>query len=241
VVRVGLPFHKALLSVRTTVVLLAAALLAAPAAAQRCPDATSRERPAERARSEAARRFADSLQVDVVAALRQAGLAEPAGLVVVDVRDRRTGEAEVHTFTEPIVGEAVRAELSARAAQLATYPGRESTFHLRLDPGPTPAPGAAECAPRLLETEQLRRDLVVLIQRESRFFSPSASREIVHVRMLVDRRGEVVFANLARRGMHPQVDRALLELAQRQRFDPATLDGVPVDVWVELPFRLGGR
>lgn len=227
---------------KTTVLLLTAALVAAPAAAQRCyTEGSSRERPAERARTEAARQFTDSLRMEVVDALRQAGVTEPAGLVVVDVRDRRTGEAEVHTFTDPVIGEAVRSELVHRAARVAAWPGRESTFHLRLDPSPAFMPPAELCMPRLREPEQLRRELLEFMQRESRFFDPSMSREIVHVRMLVDRRGEVVFANLARRGMHPQVDRAILELARRQSFDPATVEGVPVDVWVELPFQLGGR
>ncbi|HST60528.1 MAG TPA: hypothetical protein VLK84_17645 [Longimicrobium sp.] len=223
--------------------LMAGALLAAaPAEAQRCiPVRASRERPAERARTEAAKAWREALQAEVIDSLRAAGYAEPEGLVVVDVRDRRTGEAEVQTFSAPVQGEAVRALLRRREAHLATWPGRESTFYLRMDPGPAAAPDAVECEPRLLNIEQLRRDLMEFAQRESRFFNSARSRERVHVRMLVDRGGEVVFAVLGRRGSEPLVDRAILDIARRQAFTPATLGGVPIDVWVVLPIQLGAR
>ena len=132
--------------------------------------------------------------------------------------------------------------LAGRRAQwLASWPGRESTFHLRLDPGPAAAPDAVECRPRLRNAEQLRRDLMDFVQRESQFFNPNRSRETVNLLMLVDRRGEVVFATLSRRGMEPLVDRALLQMLRRQSFDPATAGGVPIDVWVELPLQMGAR
>lgn len=223
--------------------LIAGALLfASSVKAQRCePVRASRERPAERARAEAERAWREALQAEVIDSVRQAGFGEPAGLVVVDVRDRRTGEAEAQTFTPPVQGEFVRALLRARAEHLATWPGREGAFHLRLDPGPPPAPDAVECEPRLLKIEQVRRDLTDLMQRESRFFNAARSRERIHVSMLVDRTGEVVFATLSRRGMEPLLDRAILDLARRQAFTPATLGGIPIDVWVELPIQLGAR
>ncbi len=222
---------------------MAGALLAAASAqAQKCdPVRPPRERPAERARTEAARVWRDALQAEVIDSLRAAGHAQPEGLVVVDVRDRRTGESEVQTFSAPVQGETVRALLRRREAHLATWPGRESTFHLRMDPGPAAAPDAVECEPRLLNLEQLRRDLMEFAQRESRFFNSARSRERVDVRMLVDRGGNVVFALLSRRGTEPLVDRAILDLARRQEFAPATLGGVPIDVWVVLPIQLGTR
>jgi len=50
-----------------------------------------------------------------------------------------------------------------------------------------------------------------------------------------------VFAVLGRRGSEPLVDRAILDIARRQAFAPAMLGGVPIDVWVVLPVRLGAR
>ncbi|HYW14232.1 MAG TPA: hypothetical protein VE871_19860, partial [Longimicrobium sp.] len=224
---------------KTGFVLMAVALLvAASAEAQWCEPVRPSRRPAERARAEAERAWREALQAEVIDSLRAAGYAEPAGLVVVDVRDRRTGQAEVQTFSAPVQGETVRALLRRRDAHLATWPGRESTFHLRMDPGPAAAPDAVECEPRLLNIEQLQRDLREFMQRESRFFNSARSRERVQVRMLVERGGSVVFAALSRRGTEPLVDRALLDLARRQEFAAATLGGVPIDVWVVLPIEL---
>lgn len=232
---------------RNTLLLLAAAALlaAVPSAAQGCSDGDQdrgRVRPADSARVAAEKRFTRELQDAVIEGLRQAGHAEPRGLVVVDVRNRRTGEAQVHAFTTLEVDAAVRALVSARTAQLAAWPGRQGTFHFRLDPGPAPREGAVECAPRLVTRDEVTREVNRILTRlaatEPGLFSPGAPRVRVSARMLVDRQGEVVFATLTRRSNRNAVDETILDLARRQRFAPATLDGAPVDVWVELPFDL---
>lgn len=51
----------------------------------------------------------------------------------------------------------------------------------------------------------------------------------------------MVFATLTRRSNRSSIDETILELARGQRFVPATLDGAPVDVWVELPVDLFTR
>lgn len=229
----------------TCLLLSAAALLAAvPSAAQPCPgERGDRPRPAESARAAAQRQFTDSLRAGVIEGLRQAGHAEPRGLVVVDVRNRRTGQAEVHAVaTTPEVEAAVRSLLAARAAQVAAWPGRESAFHLRLDPGPAARADAVECGPELRNrdavTREVGRVLAGLAGGDPGLFTRGAPRLTVSARMLVDRRGEVVYAVLTRRSHRNAVDETILDLARRQRFVPATLDGAPVDVWVELPFEL---
>lgn len=228
--------------VNRTLLLLAGLLAAAPSAAQRCDPGRTDDRDA--ARSEAERRFRDSLQAEVIADLRAAGHAEPRGLVVVDVRDRRTGRAEVHARTTPEVEAAVRGIVGARGARLAAWPGRESAFHLRLDPAAPAAEGADECAPEMQGRQRFARDLQQLLARSMRtdqgLAGPGRPRLDVQVRMLVDRDGEVVYAELARRSGREALDRALLQLAERQRFAPATLGGVPADVWVVLPIQIGG-
>jgi TonB family protein len=228
-----------------TILLLAAALLAAaPSQAQRCTDGgTERLRPADRARLEAERQFLDSLQAEVIEGVRRAGFAEPSGLVVIDLGDRRE-DPELTTYTAPVVGEAVRGVLRARADRLAAWPGREGTFFLRLDPAPRPA-GARECAPRLLNEARLvseaRSVLPGLSGSDPGMMSRGAPRVSVNVRMLVDREGQVVHAFLTRQSNRPAINRTILDLARRQRFEPATVDGVPVDAWVHLPFDLRGR
>ena len=117
---------------------MAGALLAAASAqAQECrPVRLSRERPAERARAEAERAWREALQAEVVDSVRQAGLGEPFGLVIVEIRDRGTGKAEAQTFTPPVQGEFIRALL---AAARSTWPrGRGATT--RFTCGWTPAP-----------------------------------------------------------------------------------------------------
>ncbi len=218
-----------------------ALLAAAQLEAQECrAPRPSRDR-AERARAEAERTWREALQAEVADSVRGAGLGEPFGLVIVEIRDRGTGKAEAQTFTPPIQGEFIRALLRRRAEHVATWPGRDGAFHLRLDPGPPAAPDAVECRPRLLNPQQARRDMMELMQRESRFFHSGRSRERIHVRLLVDRTGEVMLATLSRRGMEPLVDRAILNFMRRQEYAPATLGGLPIDVWVEIPLYLGTR
>jgi TonB family protein len=55
------------------------------------------------------------------------------------------------------------------------------------------------------------------------------------VRALVARDGEVVFMELARSSGSTRVGAFALELFERMRFAPASINGVPVDVWVEQP------
>lgn len=228
---------------RLALLLSAAALLGAvPSAAQRCSARVERMRPADSVRVAAERQFTRDLRDAVIAELRQAGHTEPRGLVVVDVGSRRTGPAQVHAFATPEVDAAVRGLLAGRTAELAAWPGREGAFHFRLDPDPPAREGARECPPSLLNpgaaTREITRVLTRVAATEPGLFSPGAPRVRVSARMLVDRAGEVVFATLNRRSNRDRVDDAILDLARRQRFRPATVDGAPIDVWVELPFDL---
>lgn len=195
-------------------------------------------RPTDRARVAAERHFLDSVRAEVIEGLRAKHI-DPRGLVVVDLGTARN-DVEVQTYTSLTAGEAVNGVLRAHAHRLAEWPGRESTFFLRLDPSPPPAPGARECAPRLLYEASLARDArrEVAHSGDPGLFTRGAPRVSVHVRMLVDRNGQVVHAFLTRRSNRPEIDRVLLDLARRQRFEPATVDGIPVDTWVQLPFDL---
>src|SRR5687768_14840518 len=108
---------------RIAVLLIAAvALAAAPVQAQRGRPATHCENPADRSlRPGVAERQAlgaaiqDSLRTELTAAARDAGIAEPAGLVAIQIRDRRSGAAEARSFDANLSDDLVSRVLSARA------------------------------------------------------------------------------------------------------------------------------
>ena len=59
----------------------------------------------------------------------------------------------------------------------------------------------------------------------------------VVVKMLVDIDGTVIETKVLRSSGNYILDQAALEAAERALFKPATQDGVPVRVWVSMPFR----
>lgn len=55
------------------------------------------------------------------------------------------------------------------------------------------------------------------------------------MRLLISLEGRVVFGVVTRRDIGGGMERQVLRAAHDLRFRPATLGGVPVDVWVEQP------
>lgn len=233
---------------RTLAVLLAVS--AAPAAAEaqasewRRSSACTRERHREPRRRPADVRR-DSLRAHVQAAIRdqivrgagEAGLAAE-GLVLVQY-DQRTRTGKIWPV-QGAVTPAVLAGVYERAQPLlAAYPVEraergEVTLHVRLDslPMETPRVGdvVLECRPEVTNAGEVRR-MIDDYARRTRSGSPSPAM----VRALVARDGAVVFVELARSSGNGLVDAFALELFGRMRFAPASIDGVPVDVWVQQP------
>jgi TonB family protein len=56
--------------------------------------------------------------------------------------------------------------------------------------------------------------------------------------MFVGRDGRVLHSELERPSGNPALDRFTLGLVPRLTFRGATVDGVPADVWVQLPINL---
>jgi len=235
-------------------VLLAAAaavLSAAPAAAQNCrtvrydpeaPARTSRRHAEDSTRLALRDEVRDTLAARFRAAALEAGVAEPAGLVVVEIRDRRRGTAEVTPHASNVSYAVLRGVVDAHAELIARWPERDGVFNLRLDRPYRPAPTevareAVECQPSIVDLNRLRRDLDVLSRRQGPLAPGQDPRVELRVRMLVSRNGDVAYARLAGRGVRPALNEAVLELARQIRFNPASVNGVPVDVWVELPFQ----
>lgn len=239
------------------VLLLSAAgmLCAAPAAAQQnCrtvereaePRArNSRRHVADSTRAALRKEIRDTLAARFRAAAVDAGVAEPAGLVIVEIRERRRRTVEVtpHAANVPYV--VLLEVVDAEEALLERWPEREGVFHLRLERGDVPDPAArpaegtavVECRPGFVDLNQLRRELQLLARRQGPLAPGQDGRVELRVRMLISRDGDVAYAGLAGRGVRPALNEAVLEIARQLRFHPASVNGVPIDVWVELPFQ----
>jgi TonB family protein len=222
-----------------------AVLLAAlPADAQRDARCTTTRIPAQFRTAEMApsKRTAlsavrDSLESDVEAAARQAGIQQPRGIVVMAIQDRATGRAEIHLHPSNVRESFVRDALAARASLLATLPPNENTLYFRLEPVTLPEADSVvvECLPRLANPEWFGRELQRIVQGES---ESGGTPRTAHLRLLVTYEGEVAYVDVLRGSGRPGLDRAVVQAARRLRYEPASVQGVPVDIWVEQPVAL---
>lgn len=211
-----------------------------PGGPSECRAESAPERPPSR--SEAARRalftaLRDSIGTEVRETARAEGISTPTGLVLIELRNRRTGEAETSVFGSNVSQALAARAVERRAAMLARMPRDASLLHIRLDPLPTDGTGA-ECLPELLNAREFAQRIQQMTRSLPTAPDEESARLSMRVRMLVNREGEVVFATLDRRSMRGDIDRQILEMARELRFRPARLDGVPVDTWVQQPVEL---
>ncbi|HST60527.1 MAG TPA: energy transducer TonB [Longimicrobium sp.] len=225
------------------IILSAAILSATPADAQRADGRCSTTaRPAETGATPVAmsewrgvrEAVVDSIDADVEAAARQAGIQQPAGMVVMVIQDRATGRAEIRLHGANVPERLVRDALARRAPLLASLPADDNLLYFRLDPVLVPGGIASvvECTPQITNREWFYQELRQVIQEEGSGMTGTA-----HLKMLVTREGRVAYANVPRSG-RPALDQALVRVTRGLRFEPATVEGVPVDVWVEAPIPL---
>jgi TonB family protein len=151
---------------------------------------------------------------------------------------------EVETTPDPAVEE-VSPEAPpqvAPAAPPAAGPAMEEPPPAPVEPPPPPRPAVREGDLVDMNTPGLvpaRR-----IDMRPPTYPPQARRlgreGTVTVRVLVSERGEVVEAQLEGEEAGFGMDQAALTAARTARYQPATVDGVPVRIWVTLtfPFRL---
>ena len=218
---------------------LAAAAIAWPAHAQtlRLCRPVEQARPrsaADSARDSVRSAFRDSVQTELMRAARGAGVAEPGGIVLVQ-RPPDAGAARVWTYRSNVPDSVFAAVGAARADLVARWPNpRVSVMDFRLDPLDLPDSPSMECLPYVMDPEQFSLDLHRMAERFPA--QPGASTVVaLSVRMLVTRDGEVAYAEASRPSWNAEVDREVVRLAERLRFQPASLGVVPIDVWVTQP------
>jgi TonB family protein len=228
------------------VLLLAAGLLAAPAAAQsatapQCAavpqeaPANFRRSAADSARAAEKSRTISTIKNDVVESAIRAGIPSPEGLIVMEVRGRRAQNTAIHPWRTNVPEELVREAVDRHLGLLAMLPERDRVLSMRLDPVTLPDSLTVECLPRLADTRQFTDEVARIAERAMPLPPGSDPRVQVHVRMLVSRDGEVAYATVSRRGNLGSLDRQVLDAARRLRFVPASVGGTAVDVWVEQP------
>jgi hypothetical protein len=193
---------------------------------------------AQRDSQQAVRDIRGALENDVREAARAAGIAQPAGVVLVQLRDRRLEEGRVWSFRSNVPDDVSRTVMARNAELLARWPRRDGLVNLRLDAREAPDSATVECAPVLLNPTGFMRDLARALP--GRFSTPGAGtrRVSLHLVMLVTRDGEVAHAEFKLPGTHGNAESGILRVARRLRFRAATIENVPVDVWVEQPVEL---
>ena len=215
--------------------LLALALLAAAPSlhAQRCTWKPERPRGAGVPDSiDAAIRH--SQRMAVVGALRAAGVEGPHGLVAFSVH--RNGASPLVRLFDANFPAAALDPIAAELVQTLLQQPNDGTQHVtgvvRLDSLPMPRMRSdgkrRDCKPVIADTGALRREF-------DRWKGPAGRAE---VSFLIDRDGRVRHAGILSGSGVSEVDDFALQLIARTVFEPATVDGVPRDVWVSLPVLL---
>lgn len=234
-----LPFGRAA-SAAACAVLLAAA----PASAQagRCSpsdDLLRGESPAEADRRRLIDVVTNTLYQAFVSAAREEGIEAPAGLALVELTSRRR-VSSVRVVRGNVPEALLRAVAEANGPLLSQLPRGVSLFHVRLDPREFPEGAAIECHPALLNPQEF--EIVVRRLSPETLQALSESRRPAVLRMLVTRDGDVAHAYFSRISSAARMDMDFVSMAYRLRFDPATVAGVPIDLWVEQPINVtGGR
>ncbi|HYW09496.1 MAG TPA: energy transducer TonB [Longimicrobium sp.] len=225
---------------------LAAALLAAsPLHAQSAPECRRPEprgsRAERRASADSLRAAREAAQVAMIegitSAVRAAGVAEPKGIVVVDVDS--AGKPYIHPLDINFPVEVLQSVAPRLLAQAASVPGVTlgcNGVYLRLDPLPLPtrARDRAEVRPRLKNVDELR----AVMKSWDRHNRGAAGLTTV-VEGYITREGYPAHPRVLDSSGVLAMDEAALAIFGMLRFHPASIGGVPVDVVVRLPITAG--
>ena len=161
---------------------------------------------------------------------RRNGVAEPQGLLLVDVDSMRRGALLFMDSNYP--APAVQ-QVTARVGEyLTSLPsGRGYQALIRVD-GEYPAilPGRQRCTPVLLNhDERVRLIAEASSKHPMRGKLPESVRREVVVLLVSNRDGGVSYSAIARSSGDEYLDAAAADIGRKLRFAPATLDGVPFD------------
>ncbi|HEX6750913.1 MAG TPA: TonB family protein [Longimicrobium sp.] len=205
----------------------ASAVIALPLAAQDGPcrivpdtvPAPSREQIAER----------QQLRLSLDSIARRNGVAEPSAILFVDVDSARKGNV---VFIDSNLTPGARDAALTRVADYLTTleAGRAYQALIRLDGEyVAPAPGKRSCSPVLENRGELSDLMQAVIERHpGKRSQPESKRAIV--RLVVNRRGTVSYAEVVQPTGDAFIDQYVQGIAERLRFTPASVDGVPYDV-----------
>lgn len=228
-------------------VALAAALLAAsPLHAQSAPECRPPEPRGSRA-ERAARRDSlaaahgaarDAMIEGITSAVRAAGVAEPKGIVVVDVDSAR--KPYIHPLDINFPVEVLRSVAPRLLAQAASLPGVTlgcNGIYLRLDP--VPLPTSARDGDRI-EAPAIRNrgELNAALESWSKRNRGSAGLTTV-VEGYVTREGWPAHPRVLESSGVLAMDEEALRVFGMTRFQPASIRGVPVDIVVHMPIVAG--
>jgi TonB family protein len=230
------------------VVLASASFAAAQASAQApSPDATGASQDPTRYQhcvviADTARNLPSAEQVRERVALRDSllrlgrsfGVAQPTGLLFVAV-DTGTMRGSVRFLETNLPDSAVH--LATRLVErylVPLSPGRGFQMLVRIDGGyPAPAPGKRLCQPAGSNDDEVHR-LMALISEHHPDPDKERPTTTAVLRLVVDRAGEVAFANVEKPTGDEFYDRYLPDLAKHMRFYPARLDGQPFDTRIRF-------
>lgn len=162
---------------------------------------------------------------------RRDGVAEPSAILYVDVDTTRHGTL---VFIDSNLTPDATTRATHRVEEFLTSleGGRAYQALIRIDGDyVVPAPGKRACSP-VLENRQELVDLVHAVAEHHPQAGklPAAVTRNAIVRLVVNRRGTVSYVEVAQPAGDEFIDRYVAAIAERLRFTPATMDGVPYDV-----------
>jgi TonB family protein len=173
----------------------------------------------------------EELRASLDSVARAHGVAAPTGILFVDVDSTRHGK--VFFIDSNLTQPATDAATQMVAEYLTPLErGRAYQALVRIDGGyAAPAPGKRNCPPVLVNGDSLSAMMLRVLDRhpeKGRHREPVAKRAVV--RLVVNREGDVSYAEVVQPTGDPAIDPSLEAIALRLRFLPARLDGVPYDV-----------
>lgn len=213
-----------------------APLRAQPADCERIPDevqATARLQQAALDSIRGHRTIRDALEDDLRESARAAGIAEPRGIVMAQLRGQQA--PRVWSYRSNVPDELSRTVVARHAEALARWRRSDGLVNLRLDHLPWSESVDRECMPVLMDPGGFAEDLARIQEAQRTGIVDGTRREMLYLTMLVTRDGDVAYAELRRPSSSREVDREVLRLGRRLRFRPGALGNVPVDVWVVQP------
>lgn len=226
---------------------LAAALLAAPAAAQGICE--YRIDPGEAPLPGPGALFDVERLRAVLAGLPEEPQDRGAFAAMTVIFDQAGRAEDVEVFLRPGVGgDAAQLRAAARAAMIPRASGpRGQTAVMTLARGPgasiTPVGPREECMPRMTNFETVREDMIRNLDRWINHQGDGGmGRSVVNTRAVmrfrVDERGRMGRVRLTERTNAPEIDQIFRRAVERGVFEPGSVAGIPIGRWLEYPMGL---